>query len=1145
MQTPIHERLLRMSPPTLPRHDQFRSRPRLHRRLGLRPARRAGRRRRDDGRGIRLPPPPLPTDSNLYSFGRIGVHNVVAACLPAGQMGTNSAATVANQMQQSFPSLRFGLLVGIGGGVPRLDDEIDIRLGDVVISQPTGQYGGVVQYDFGKTGPDGRIARTGSLNAPPKILLNALAKLRANDLRGKTQAHSHLSKLTCRPNFVSPGPDQDTLYDASSTHMAGATCAKCRPDDVLDREARATAGPVLFFGTIASGNQVMKDGPTRDRYSQELGGVLCFEMEAAGLMNSFPCLVVRGICDYADAHKNKRWQPYAAATAAAYAKELLSIVPPLAPGDLNGSENSRRKSHFLVPFSRNENFVGREDILGQLLERLPPTAQPNACQRTVIEGLGGIGKTQVAIEAAYHVRQAHPDCSVFWVPAVDMTMFENAYREIGQALEVKGIEDDKADVKALVKAALGRDEVGPWLLIIDNADDTLLLTQGQLVSYLPFNRAGSILFTTRNHQVAACFEARQGTFGLDQLSDPESVQLLHQGLQPNQISDPQRTTELLNYLVYLPLAIRQASAYMVRQMNVTVAKYLEYCTSSDQTMIKMLSKDFDDQDRYQAIRNPVATTWLISFEQISRDDALAADCLRCICYFEEKDIPVTLLPTGADELERDEAISTLRAYAFILDRGTPDRFDVHRLVRLVMRNWVQTWGEQRQQVTDIVWQLSEEFPWPTYETRDMWTWYLPYAQSILGFRDECSERERLGSLQYNVAECYDLLGRYSKAEEMYRETLALRETVLGRGHPSTLASMNNLALVLDSQGKYAEAEEMHRQTLALKGTVLGREHPDTLDSMNNLALVLNSQGKYSEAEEMHREELRLCKKLQGREHPSTLASMNNLALVLDSQGKYSEAEEMHREELRLCKKLRGREHPSTLASMNNLALVLKNQGKYSEAEEMHREELRLCKKLRGREHPSTLASMNNLALVLKNQGKYSEAEEMHRQTLALRETVLGREHPETLKSMMNIGNVLDSQGKYAEAEEMHRQTLALRETVLGREHPDTLASMNNLANVLDSQGKYAEAEEMHRQTLALRETVLGRGHPSTLDSMNNLAIVLGNQGKYEEVAQQQGQAPVGHEDTLAEEHPRTLGSMDSLVEAFSNLRIHSEVSKLK
>ncbi|KAK8851806.1 purine and uridine phosphorylase [Apiospora arundinis] len=285
--------------------------------------------------------PSLPSDSNLYSFGRIGVHSVVVACLPAGQMGTNSAAAVASQMQQSFPSLRFGVLVGIGGGVPHLDDEIDIRLGDVVISQPTGQYGGVVQYDFGKTGPDGRIVRTGNLNAPPTILLHALAKLRANNLRGKTQVLPYLSKLTCRPNFASPGPGQDTLYAASSTHAAGATCAKCRPDDVLDREARATADPVLFFGTIASGNQVMKDGPTRDRYSRELGGVLCFEMEAAGLMNSFPCLVVRGICDYADAHKNKRWQPYAAATAAAYAKELLYTIPPLAPGDLNGSENCK------------------------------------------------------------------------------------------------------------------------------------------------------------------------------------------------------------------------------------------------------------------------------------------------------------------------------------------------------------------------------------------------------------------------------------------------------------------------------------------------------------------------------------------------------------------------------------------------------------------------------------------------------------------------------------------------------------------------------------------------------------------------------------------------------------------------------------
>ncbi|KAK8097365.1 kinesin light chain [Apiospora sp. TS-2023a] len=1052
-------------------------------------------------------------------------------------MGTNSAATVASQMQQSFPSLRFGVLVGIGGGVPRLDNEIDIRLGDVVISQPAGQYGGVVQYDFGKTAPDGRIARTGSLNAPPTILLNALAKLRANDLRGKTQAHSHLSKLTSRPNFVSPGPNQDTLYDAWSTHMAGTTCAKCRPDDVLDRETRATTDPVLFFGTIASGNQVMKDGPTRDRYSQELGGILCFEMEAAGLMNSFPCLVVRGICDYADAHKNKRWQPYAAATAAAYAKELLSIVPPLAPGDLNG---------------RNENFVGREDILSQLLERLPPSAKPDACQRAVIEGLGGIGKTQVAIEAAYRVHQAHAGCSIFWVPAVDMTMFENAYREIGRALEVKGIEDDRADVKALVKAALGRDEVGPWLLIIDNADDMALFTNGQLLSYLPFSRQGSILFTTRNHQAAVRLDTRDD-IRLRELDEAEARELLHQRLQERQIGDLEHTTKLLDYLTYLPLAIRQASAYMASNADVTVLKYLNYCKSSDQQMTKMLSKAFDDQyrdrDRDGAIHNPVATTWLVSFQQVLRDAPVAAGYLQSIAYFAEKDIPVSLLSAGEDEMERDESISTLRAYAFILDRGTPDRFDVHRLYSeaeqmhrqtLALRETVL--GREHPDTLSSMNNLAN-----VLKNQGKYVEAEEMHRRTLALRETVLSREHPDTLasMNNLAESLRQQGKYVEAEEMHRETLALRETVLGREYPSTLGSMNNMALVLDRQGKYAEAEEMHRQTLAMMETVLGREHPSTLASMNNLAISLRQQGKYVEAEEMHRRTLALRETVLSREHPDTLASMNNLTESLRQQGKYVEAEEMHRRTLALTETALGREHPDTIGSMNNLAESLRQQGKYAEAEEMHRQTLALKETVLGREHPDTLASMNNLANVLGNQGKYEEAAQQQGQALEGYKNILGEEHPRTLGSMNNLALVLDRQGKYAEAEQMHRRTLALKETVLGREHPSTLASMNNLANVLDSQGKYVEAEEMHRRTLALTETALGREHPDTLDSVNALAIVLGNQEKYEEVAQQQGQAPVGHEDTLAEEHPRTLGSMDSLVEAFSNLRIHSEVSKLK
>jgi nucleoside phosphorylase len=261
-------------------------------------------------------------DTNLYTLGRISEHNVVIACLPAGQTGTNSAATVAAQMKSKFVSIRFGLMVGIGGGVPSA--ESDIRLGDIVISQPHMQHGGVVQYDFGKTGSSGNFTQTGFLNAPPTVLLNALSKLRSNHIRGRNSLSTYLSSICRLPHFSRETAGPDILFESTYNHVEGATCDQCSRDSLVARTPREI---IVHYGTIASGNQVIKDGVTRDKLSSELGGVLCFEMEAAGLMNNFPCLIIRGICDYADSHKNKKWQPYAAATAAACAKELLSLIP--------------------------------------------------------------------------------------------------------------------------------------------------------------------------------------------------------------------------------------------------------------------------------------------------------------------------------------------------------------------------------------------------------------------------------------------------------------------------------------------------------------------------------------------------------------------------------------------------------------------------------------------------------------------------------------------------------------------------------------------------------------------------------------------------------------------------------------------------
>lgn len=276
-------------------------------------------------------------DKNSYTWGRVGEHNVVLASLPAGVYGTTSAATTAASMVSSFPQIRIGLMVGIGAGIPRPDQDVDIRLGDIVVSQPSGQSGGVVQYDFGKAKKEDQFERTGFLNSPPQALLNALSNLQSQHEFGSNipqiledmfDKHPELAKAKPgKPSYKHQGREQDRLFKSSYAHSRGRNCNYCDPEQELEREERESCEPEIHYGLIASGNTLVKDAAIRDSIVQDLGDeCVCLEMEAAGLMNNFPCLVIRGICDYADSHKNDRWQRYAAATAAAYAKEFLGII---------------------------------------------------------------------------------------------------------------------------------------------------------------------------------------------------------------------------------------------------------------------------------------------------------------------------------------------------------------------------------------------------------------------------------------------------------------------------------------------------------------------------------------------------------------------------------------------------------------------------------------------------------------------------------------------------------------------------------------------------------------------------------------------------------------------------------------------------
>ncbi len=303
-------------------------------------------------------------DDNNYFLGSIAGHNVVIACLPVGSSGPASAATVAGHMQRSFPGVRIGLLVGVGSGAPGTlsddEDQDDIRLGDVVVSTPDGSSGGVIEFqrEAAVTAHDicgiddgdgvggiifGKFVRARCLNKPPTMLRTALSSLqmehelsgsRVGELLAQAAArHPRLQSKLVAPQGGGGGRygDVDRLYQAGYVHVgrSGGSCHRCDASMLVRRPDRPFDGPAIHYGVIASGEQSIACGVMRCRAKADLGpGVLCFDREAAGLMDNFPCLVVRGIDNYADTHTSALWRSYAAGTAAAFTRELLENMPP-------------------------------------------------------------------------------------------------------------------------------------------------------------------------------------------------------------------------------------------------------------------------------------------------------------------------------------------------------------------------------------------------------------------------------------------------------------------------------------------------------------------------------------------------------------------------------------------------------------------------------------------------------------------------------------------------------------------------------------------------------------------------------------------------------------------------------------------------
>ncbi|KAI9759097.1 MAG: hypothetical protein M1840_003516 [Geoglossum simile] len=735
-----------------------------------------------------------------------------------------------------------------------------------------------------------------------------------------------------------------------------------------------------------------------------------------------------------------------------------------------------------VPFRRDPHFVDRE-----ILAEIDCKSQQSA-SRVALVGLGGVGKSQLAVEYSYRVREKSPATWVFWVHASSIARFEEGYRKIAERAKLPGWDRPDVDILRLVYSWLCDEANGRWVMIIDNADDLEVFTcpsdrrkgskddvssnaAAALLESLPQSPNGSMLITSRSRDVAFRLTGSYADIiRVHPMDQSNALTLLRNKLEGS--FEQNDAVALVEALDYMPLAITQAAAYISqRTPRATVSRYLQNLRKDDRDRAKLLDIDIRDSRRDGTASNSIIATWQISFKHIRRERPSATQLLSLMSLFDRRGIPESLL--GGRYQEDNDAssdfegdLNTLTSFSLVATDVEGHQFEMHQLVQFSTRKWLELQGELEGWREKYVTLMDDSYPVGWHENWKACQTLFPHAQAAVACRPtDGGALEAWASVLFKAAWYASEMGSYHAAKEMGQSALEAREATLGGEHPDTLASVNSLGLVLSRQGKYEEADAMHRRALEGSEKVLGSEHPDTLASVNSLGLVLSRQGKYEEAEAMHRRALETKEKMLGPEHPNTLASVSNLGLVLRGQGKYEEAEAMHRRVLETKEKVLGPEHPNTLVSVNNLGLVLERQGKYEEAEAMQRQALEGTEKVLGPEHPNTLVSVNNLGSVLERQGKYEEAEKMQRRALEGSEKVLGPEHPDTLISVNNLGLVLSRQGKYEEAEAMQRRALEGYEKVLGPEHPSTLASANNLGSVLEKQGKYEEAEKMNRRAL--------------------------------------------------------------------------------
>ncbi|KAF2623531.1 hypothetical protein BU25DRAFT_349981 [Macroventuria anomochaeta] len=479
----------------------------------------------------------------------------------------------------------------------------------------------------------------------------------------------------------------------------------------------------------------------------------------------------------------------------------------------------------------------------------------------------GTGKTQVALQFAYMVKESWPDFSIFWLPVLSMESFEQACAEVARQLGIDRTSDGEDDAKEQFQRYLSTTRAGKWLLVVDNADDADILFGSKeakgIVDYLPQSKEGVIMFTTRTLEVA------------------DSLIRSHDLLRSSAGIDT-----LLDKLTCLPLAIAQAAAYLNKTRS-TIDRYLQLLDSTEQNLIDLMSKKFRDDTRYDDSANAVATTWVVSFDHIRKRDKAATDLLMFISCIEWKAIPRSILPSAHSEVRMDDAIGTLCGYSFVVRRGNEELYDVHQLVHLATRVWVRQYDDARGVTEKSISNVAGVFPSDDYANPAVWRAYLPHALRLLEDDQGCKVEKR-SKLCLLVGQCLLEDGRTREAGRWLKESCEQRQS-LDKSNSDRLISQHNLAKAYQANGQIKEAVKLLEGVVAIEAEVLTEDHPDRLASQHNLAGAYQANGQTKKAVKLLEAVVAIKAEVLAEDHPDRLASQHELARAYRANGQTKEA----------------------------------------------------------------------------------------------------------------------------------------------------------------------------------------------------------------------------------------------------------------